>query len=378
MGKSVDFSESIKMIREAHADAAAILEKWQALVENTGEITLTVKIEDGATQEVTVPTIREAISRYLGGTFEQVTLTDGTHSVILRMNDSGAVEVDKVTGTPENLIVSKLIATTIIGRTGALSLSGEVTFDNGEIRNAIVEHAVINSGTVTNAEFKGTTSISGNTTITGQATVGEVDAEALHAGLVQYRKHILKWGVEGVVNDSIVGPVSGDIWAGSQSDLEAAGFFPEPTWCDCVYVPSQIIENSNTVQILWGAPGELGDVPITYGVTGSPYIPTFLIAMWPYRMYEKVTGGFRIRWLPIGDKAGMITYARTGYVDAADGLLAPKMATSITEVMSGTGLAVALATVKTLPSYHCVRFIAETEESSASGVSTTVHRLYRM
>lgn len=66
MGKSADFSEGIKLIREAHADAVAILEKWRELIDAPGEITLTIKDADGEPRTITLPSIREAINRYLG------------------------------------------------------------------------------------------------------------------------------------------------------------------------------------------------------------------------------------------------------------------------------------------------------------------------
>lgn len=130
MGQSADFSESIKIIQEAHADAVAILEKWRDMLEAQGEIVFSIRNSDGSTAEITLPTIREAINRYLGGVFDQITLTDGNTTVIVRLDADGNVELVNADGFPANLIVGHIAASSITGANGQLYIRGSVNLAN--------------------------------------------------------------------------------------------------------------------------------------------------------------------------------------------------------------------------------------------------------
>lgn len=366
MGQSTDFSEGISLIREAHSDATAILEKWRDLIEAPGEISLVVKYADGGTREIVLPTIREAINRYLGGTFEQITLTDGTDKVNIRLNDLGEVELVPEYGTtPANLVATSLATSRIVGKNGNLSIVGNVSISGGIISSANIRDLTAYGGQIYGAEFKGSTLISGGARIEGNATIRNASVKSLNMGVVKYRKQVLKWGVVGTMDSSQIGPTANGLWTGNVSALERAGIYSEPTWSDCLYAPNGMITTSNTIQVYWG---ESGSIPL-YSILGNANFNATFMAMWPYKMYEAVSGGYRIRWLPLDDQIHRITYMRTAGTNAT-------LPISIHENSTGTGVNVKLATERLFSGYGCKRLIAEVETETGTGYENKYHRLY--
>lgn len=366
MGQSTDFSEGISLIREAHSDATAILEKWRDLIEAPGEISLVVKYADGGTREIVLPTIREAINRYLGGTFEQITLTDGTDKVIIRLNGLGEVElVHEDETTPANLVAANLATSRIVGKNGNLSIAGNVNITGGVVNSANIRDLTAYGGQIYGAEFKGSTLISGGARIEGNATIRNASVKNLNMGVVKYRKQVLKWGVVGTMDASQTGPTSNGLWTGDVSVLEHAGIYSEPTWSDCLYAPNGMITTNNTIQVYWG---ESGSIPL-YSLLGGADLNSTFMAMWPYKMYEAVSGGYRIRWLPLDDQIHRITYMRT----AGSYAMLP---VSIQETSSGTGVNVKLAMERSFNGYGCKRLIAEVETETGAGYENKYHRLY--
>lgn len=375
MGKSADFSEGIKIIREAHADAVAILAKWRELIEAPGEVTLNLGDADGKEYTVSMPSIREAINRYLGDIFSQITLTDGNDSVIIRMNDSGEIEMIKPNRTRANLISGYVAASRLQGVNGTLPISGSVALLGGSIQNASINSLNANASRIVNATLTGTTTISGTTRIQGSLTVKSVTTHTLNMGKVEYRKQVVKFGVEGLRTGNLDASTNGDIWTGNVSVLEAAGIYSEPTWSDCTYTPESIITglSSNNIHIYWDTPEMGGDLKLM-GAIGTSYdfISNF-IATWPYKMYEQVEGGYRIRWLPLDDQIGRIHYARTGD-SGSTGIIPLK----IDDVSTPTGREVQVRMLRMLQTYQCSRFMAEIEEEVNPGASVTHNMLYKL
>ncbi len=375
MGQSADFSESIKIIQEAHADAVAILEKWRDMLEAQGEIVFSIRNSDGSTAEITLPTIREAINRYLGGVFDQITLTDGNTTVIVRLDANGNVELVNGDGYPANLIVGHIAASSITGATGQLYIRGSVNLANAVISNGQVRDLSVYGAQINGAVFSGPALITGGTRITGNATIRNATIQNLDAGTVRYRKQVLRWGMESHVDSTIEGPVSGGLWTGDVSVLERAGIKSEPTWSDCIYIPELFNSSSNKVNIYWGTPDE-GETPVTDVMGGGTDFSTTIMAMWPYKMYEAVNGGFRIRWLPLDDQAHRIMYARSGDMSAQAGYSSPVIPVKITDASTATGRTVTLMARRMVASYECRRFIADTEATSASGSGITTNYLF--
>lgn len=375
MGQSADFSESIKIIQEAHADAVAILKKWRDMLEAQGEIVFSIRNGDGSTAEITFPTIRETINRYLGGVFDQITLTDGNTTVIVRLDANGNIELVNANGYPANLIVGSLAASSITGVNGELNIRGNVNLDyavisNGEVRDLSVYGAQING-----AVFRGSTLITGGTRITGNATIRNVTIQNLDAGTIRYRKQVLQWGMESYVDSSIDGPVSNGLWTGDVSILERAGIKSEPTWSDCIYIPELFSPSSNKVNIYWGTPDE-GEILVTDAMDGGTEFFTTIMAMWPYKMYEAVNGGYRIRWLPLNDQGHRIMYARSGDMSAQVGHFSPTIPVKITDASTLTGRVVTLISRRPVTSYECRRFIADTETTTVPGSDATTNYLF--
>lgn len=374
MGKSADFSEGIKLIREAHADAVTILAKWRELIEAPGEVTLNVRDADGVAYTVSMPSIREAINRYLGGIFSQLTLTDGNDSVIIRMNGSGEIEMIKPNLTRANLISGYVTASRLEGVNGTLPIRGRVLLTGGSIQNATITSLNAGTSRITNATLTGTTTISGTTRIQGALTVKSVTTNTVNMGKIEYRKQVVKFGVEGLRTGTLDASANGDIWTGDVRVLEAAGIYSEPTWADCTYTPESIIPapSGNHIHIYWDTP-ESGDLMLR-GASGSSYnfTPNF-VATWPYKMYEKVDGGYRIRWLPLDDQIGRIHYARTG--DSGNTGIVP---ISIYDVSTPAGREVQVQTLRMLKTYQCTRFMAEIEAEVNPGASVTYNWLYRL
>lgn len=369
MGKSMDFSEGIKIIREAHEDASAILAKWRDLIAAPGELTLTVKNPDGTTSDIILPTIREAINRYLGGIFEQITLTDGSSTVVVRLNESGEVELVQGDGSPANLIAGNIEASRIVGPAGGLPIAGNVRFLEGSIENATIQSLRATAGNISKATFTGTTILSGSSRIEGSLTVKKIDAESISIGQIQYRKQIISFEVEGVRSDSLKSPTNGDIWTGDVSILEAAGIYAEPTWCDCTNTPESITGTENKIHIYWDTP-DIGDIPIA-GLDGGYDFDASYMAAWPYKMYEPVDGGYRIRWLPLNDQVGRIHYARTG--NAAKAVAADH----IEVISTATGIDVQIVSETPVSNYSCRRFMADYMEEQQSLSATSHHILYK-
>lgn len=363
MGKSADFSEGIKIIREAHDDAGAILSKWRELIESPGDVTLRVKGSDGEYHDVVMPSIRSAITKYLGSTFESITLDDGHHKVIIRLTSSGTIELVNGSELPANVSAASIIASTISGRGGNLTLIGNVQMNGGSISGAEFQDLNANTCQIYGSEFRGQTTISGGATITGSATIHNATVESLNAGIIQYRKQVLDWAHEGTVDSQIAGPVSGGLWTGDVATLERAGIGSAPTWSDCQYIPGSFAASTNTVGIYWG---ETGTMPVvdTQGNTG---IATTFMALWPYKMYEKVGNSYRIRWLPFNNLGHRITYLRTGNLSGS--VYVPL---AVKETTGASGPVAMVALQKGITAYNCRRLISDLETDSGE----TVSRLY--
>lgn len=365
MEKSMDFSEGISLIKEAHSDSIAILEKWRELIEKPGEVTLSIKYGDGAAREITIPTIREAINRYLGGVFEQITLTDGTNTVTVRLNESGNVELVQANGSPSGISVKNLTVSSIRGTDTVLPIYGNVSFRSGTISNGTVERLEADGGVIYNGTFKGETHIEGATTITGTATIRNANVTSLSTGRMVYRKQVIQWAKEGIIDAQILSPGSTDTWTGSEAALQRAGIYETPTWCDCMYVPGPIGESNSYVKIYWG---NTGSIPITYG--GSTSIPTPYMALWPYKRYEKVGSAYRIRWLPLNTMDGRISCIRTGTVSYP----VNSFPASVQETRSNGTITVTINDTQRLVSYRCRRIIAKYFTDSGN----IINRLYPM
>lgn len=375
MGQSADFSESIKIIQEAHADAVAILEKWRDMLEAQGEIVFSIRNSDGSTAEITLPTIREAINRYLGGVFDQITLTDGNTTVIVRLDADGNVELVNADGFPANLIVGHIAASSITGANGQLYIRGSVNLANAVISNGQVTSLSVYSAQINGAVFRGSALITGGTRITGNATIRNATIQNLDAGTVRYRKQVLQWGMESYVDSTLEGPVSGGLWTGDVSVLERAGIKSEPTWSDCIYIPEPFNPSSNRVNIYWGTPDE-GETLVTDVMGGGTDFSTMIMAMWPYKMYEAVNGGYRIRWLPLNDLGHRIIYVRSGDMSVQAGDPSPVIPIKITDTSTATDRTATLITRRAVASYECRRFIADTETTTAPDSEVTTNYLF--
>ena len=375
MGKSADFSEGIKLIREAHADAVAILAKWRELIEAPGEVTLNLRDAEGVEYTVTMPSIREAINRYLGSIFSQLTLTDENDSVIIRMNDRGEIEMVQPDETRANLIAGYVAASRLEGVNGTLPISGRVALWDGSIQNASIKSLDANESRIVNATLTGTTTISGTTRIQGSLTVKSATMNTLNMGKIEYRKQVVKFGVKGLRTSALDASTNGDIWTGDVSVLEAAGIYSEPTWSDCTYTPAAIIPplSGNLIHIYWDTPEIGGDLMLMNGTSSYDFTPNF-VATWPYKMYEKVDGGYRIRWLPLDNQiVGRIHYARTG-----DSGGTGTMPIQIDDASSSTGRTPYIKTWRSLRAYQCSRFMAEVEQEVNPGASVTHNLLYKL
>lgn len=363
MGKAVDFSESIKIIQDAHADSVAILEKWRDLLEASGNITFSIKRRDGGTNEITVPTIREAINRYLGGVFEQLILTDAEHeeTVIIRLDSDGNVELVNAEDNSANLIVGHIAAGSIVPTGENLPISGNVVLQNAAISEGKVSRLSVTSAQIYGASFHGSVRISGSTTITGEAYIHNANIAVLDAGSVRYRKQVIKWDVEAVTDTQTRGTTAGGLWTGTTEALERAGIFAEPTWCDCLYAPESPGIAGNDLTVYWGA---TGTVPVTYN--GSTNIDVTTMVRWPYKMYEEVSGGYRVRWLPLNEYINRLTYVRTGPVGVS-GIYVP---VTMTITASGANI----SSIKKVEAYSCRRFIADV----MTGNNSETHILYPM
>lgn len=376
MGQSMDFSEGIRVIREAHSDSVAVLEKWRDLIEANGEVTLTLKMEDGTSADITLPSIREAINRYLGGMFEQIILTHGTSSVIIRMNDHGQIEM--VDGADEaraaNVIVGNIAASRIIGTDGILPIDGNVVILGGSIQNAAIQSLTAGTGQIRGATFSGEITISGSTQITGTLSVRHVSTATLDTGKMIYRKQVMKFKVEGRREDAAYDS-NGDIFTGDVRILENAGIYSEPTWADCTYRPANFTTDKK-IHIYWGETGDTKLMPPVGAVVHTPGEAVDEYAfyadyacIWPYKMYEAVDGGYRIRWLPFAAVKGRIHYVRAGNTVAC--IVPPRI-----DVIDGVVQRVAPWHI--VPGYSCERFMAESESEAVAGANITHNLLYKV
>lgn len=370
MGASVDFSNGIKIIQEAHADAVAILEKWRDMLEAQGEIVFSIRNRDGSTAEITLPTIREAINRYLGGVFDQITLTDGNTTVIIRLDANGNVELVNANGSPANLIVGNIAVSRITGANGQLYIRGSVNLADAVITNGQVRDLSVYGAQINGAVFSGSARITGGTIITGNATIRNATVQNLDAGTIRYRKQVLQWATESITDSQTRGATSNGLWTGSVEGLERAGIFSTPTWCDCLYVPDSPGVAGNKLTIFWG---EDGDIPVI--LNGSTEVDVTIMGRWPYKMYEAVDGGYRVRWLPLGDLKGRITYVRTGDTSSGAGYTMP---VTIIVAASGTGVDVYVEATKLINPYECRRCIADYTATVYPGSSVETHAIYPM
>lgn len=375
MGTSVDYSNGIAAIREAHEDSVAILEKWRELIESPGEITLQVR-RNGTVYPVTLPSIREAINRYLGGVFEKITLTTGSFEVTLQLDTNGRLTITNENSIPADLIVGDLYARSIYPAAGGtLSIPGNVSISGGTIANAEIQNLIMYGGQAYGTEFKGNTTVSGNATITGTATIRNALVERLETSVIKYRKQTLQWGVEAIVDAQLNTTTSNGLWIGSPSVLERAGIFSSPAWSDCIYVPDPFIATAEEVNVYYGA---TGDTKVAFAA--GYRIPPCLAAMWPYKMYEETADGYRIRWLPFDGQEKRMTYLRTGAVTAASGQVAPILYTSLHTAQAGGGLSAGAAGYVTAKPYACLRYIADVDTAPTPDVvensASTYHRLY--
>lgn len=367
MGKSIDFSEGIRLINAAHSDSVAILQKWKDLIDAPGEVTLHIK---GVAEPVTLPSIREAISRYLGGTFAKITLNDGANSVTISLDESGKVILENADSTPANFSAANIAASRISPKTGTgISIIGNTTLSGGTVAEANIRSLSAYSCEIYGANFPGSVVISGSATITGSAYMRNATVERLNMGVVKYRKQVLKWGVEAIVDEELNGHVSGGIWAGDPAILERAGIFPEPTWVDCIYVPHAFAA-ADTIGVYFG---ESGDVLINN--QGMQFQPCYA-AMWPYKMYEQVEGGYRIRWLPLEGMEGRVTYLRSADIGSGIGTVVPALCTHLRVGRTGS-TTTADARDWIMPSaYACRRRLADIDTETVSGVNVSNYRLF--
>lgn len=370
MGKSADFSEGIRIIREAHGDSVAILEKWREIIQSPGEVVLTVRKADGTAEEYRVPSIREAINRYLGGVFEQITLQKDGHTAIIRLDDNGNVVLANGTDTGlVSLSARNVMADEIRPATGAtLPIIGNVQISGGTIGAATITVLQANNGRITRAEFSGAVTLGGSSRIDGDLSVKRVITNTLTMGNAQFRKQVVRFGVEGLRTEALNGPTDGDIWTGDASVLEGAGIFSSPTWADCTYTPDTLLGAEAQIRIYWG---ESGDTVVRNTMGGDTFNSTF-IAAWPYKMYEQVDGGYRIRWLPLDDMDGRIHYGRVGA--SSSGLVPIR----IDEISSMSGTEVQVITSRALESYSCQRFMAMPETISGTGSAATRNWLFKV
>ena len=369
MGKSADFSSGINIIRKAHGDAIAILEKWRELIEAPGEVVLNVKEPNGTITEVRLPSIRAAINQYLGGVFSQITLSKDDHKIILRVTDNGDVEMVNPDESHANLIIENLVATRISGVGSTLPIVGDVDIQGGVIQNADIQILNASGGEIRGAVFNGATAISGTTTISGDLIVNRISANTLSAEKAVYRKQVVRFGIEGLCTSALNGPTNGDIWTGDPAILEAAGIYPEPRWSDCTYMPEPLTNSAGTIHIYWG---DASNTPIMlYGPTGGTDFSAPFMVAWPYKMYEAVDGGYRIRWLPLNDAIGRIHYGRVGKGGNAVEV------TCVDEISTATGNEARVVTMYSLQRYSCVRFMAGIETEADAGATTTHNLMYR-
>lgn len=374
MGKSADFSEGIAVIREAHNDSVAILEKWRELIEGPGEVALSVKGGNGAAPHtITVPSIREAISRYLGGTFEKITLTYNGLSATLSLDEAGNVVIRNADDSLGALSAHRLTVSSIVPESGGVVFYGDTVLSGGTISRATISAVESYGGEFYNAAFKGNTAISGGAVITGNATIRNAAIAKLNTGTVNYRKQILKWGFEAIVDEQLNGSTAGGLWTGSVEALERAGITETPTWADCIHVPGAFASTAATVKVYYGTP-DMGNVLVEHG--GGTDFPPCYAAMWPYKMYEAVEGGYRIRWLPLDNEAGRITYLRTGNVATGAGQVVPGFYPYLRVVGAGTPSSVLAPTVMTPPSYICRRLMANLDTIAETPALIVDHRLY--
>lgn len=373
MGKSTDYSEGIKLIREAHGDAVAILEKWRELIGSNGEVTLTIKNGDGAEEAVTLPSIREAISRYLGGTFEEITLTDGTHTIVIGVNDNGDAVIRNPDGSAANLIAANIAASQIGPRTGdGIAVLGTTTLSGGTAQNMTIQSLRARSCQILGSEFKGNTVITGGARIEGTAYIRDARVKNLNATTVKYHKQVLKWGVTGIVDRQLLTSVNSGLWVGDPAVLERAGIFPEPTWTDCIYIPEPW-ESTDLEVIVHLGDQYSGMVPVA---NASRAITPYDAAMWPYKMYESVEGGYRIRWLPLDDQEGRVVYYRTGDTAAA-GVGSPvTMCDDLQVIRALSGITASVHSERSLDPYACRRFIAMNTTETGTGAGVTDSLLY--
>lgn len=373
MGKSTDYSEGIKLIREAHGDAVAILEKWRELIDTNGEVTLTIKHGDGTEETVTLPSIREAISRYLVGTFEELTLTDGTHTIIIGVNDNGDAVIRNPDGSAANLIAANITASQIGPRTGdGIAVLGTTTLSGGTAQNMSIQTLRARSCQILGSEFKGNTIITGGARIEGTAYIRNAEVQNLNAATVKYHKQVLKWGVTGIVDAQLLTSVNDGLWVGDPAVLRRAGIFPEPTWTDCIYIPDPW-ESTNLEVVVHLGDQYSGTVPI---VNESRTITPYYAAMWPYKMYEPVEGGYRIRWLPLDDHEGRVVYYRTGDTAAAGAGPTVTMCDDLQVISALTGITANVHSERSLDPYACRRFIAMKTTETGTGTDVTDSLLY--
>lgn len=373
MGKSTDYSEGIKLIREAHGDAVAILEKWRELIGASGEVTLAIRHGDGTEETVTLPSIRAAISRYFGGTFEELTLTAGTHTIVIGVNDNGDVVIRNPDGSAANLIAANITASQIGPRTGdGIAVLGTTTLSGGTAQNMSIQGLRARSCQILGSEFKGNTVITGGASIEGTAYIRNAKVQNLNAAMVKYHKQVLKWGITGIVDGQLLTSVNDGLWVGDPAVLERAGIFPEPTWTDCIYIPERW-ESTDLEVVVHLGDQYSGTVPI---VNESRTITPYYAAMWPYKMYERVEGGYRIRWLPLDDQEGRVVYYRTGDTAAA-GVGTPVTICDDLQIISAlTGITANVHSERSLDPYACRRFIAMKTTETGTGTDVTDSLLY--
>ena len=357
---AADFSEGIKLIREAHSDSVAILERWRELIELPGELVLNVKDENGQVVPHTLPTIKEAIDRYLGGIFSRITLTDGTNSVILRLNPNGSLELVNTDDSPANMTAMIVAANTIRGAQGDVRLEGNVYLQGGSVQNMELQEVTVGNARIYNAQFNGQLTVDGDTEIHNaaihNATVGD-----LEAGLVRYHKQVLRWNRVGTITNDLIGLNNDGLWEGPVAALHAAGITDTPTWMDCIYAPMWAAGAS--IKVFWGETGDT-EVLNTQGQSG---ISSIFAAMWPYKMYEKVGLLYRIRWLPFDGMEGRAVYYRTRNVPAYYTL-------QVRRTEQGGVPSVRIVSQNQQSPYTCRRAIADVENTG----NTTDYRLYLM
>ncbi|MDO5829403.1 MAG: hypothetical protein Q4Q25_04550, partial [Methanocorpusculum sp.] len=232
-----DFSNAVAKIREAHADANAILRKWRDLVESDLPVVMKLKDSAGVPYEITMPSIKAAIDRYLANTFSSLKLTSNYGDVSFRLNDDGDIVVEDSNGALADVLVNRIVTNTIAPAGATLNLIGTVTINSGNLNSCMMSNATVNNAIIKSASFTGTTTISGNTTITGNVSGLTGSASSLTTDFLSVGKQTIQWVRPGEITNNYETRIdSNGNYTGGAAELEAMRFSATMdinNYCDC-------------------------------------------------------------------------------------------------------------------------------------------------